>query len=97
MRMRMNDRGALGSGTSQLRRSYLYGIFPDSHERPPGLLANLQESRATEQVMIKRNNGHAPIFGATIHEVKPCRLSAAYLSLSSSHGSASSDIPHSGI
>jgi hypothetical protein len=37
----------------------MFGNFgPDSHQRQPGLLANLQEARATKQLLIMRNIGH---------------------------------------
>jgi hypothetical protein len=50
----------------------LYGNFgPDSHHRQPGLLANLQEARATKQLLIKRNIGHDSIVGETTREIKP--------------------------
>jgi len=39
---------------------FLNGKFsPDSHEKQPGLLADLQEARATKILLIKRENNHA--------------------------------------
>jgi hypothetical protein len=50
----------------------LYGNFgPDSRQRQPGLLADLQEARAIKQLLIKRNNGHVSIVGEPTHEIKP--------------------------
>ena len=33
-------------------------LGPDSHKRQPGLLADLQEARATKTLLIKRENNH---------------------------------------
>jgi hypothetical protein len=49
---------------------------PDSQHRQPGLLANLQEARATKQLLIKRNIVHDPIVGETTCEIKPWILTA---------------------
>lgn len=53
------------------RELHLYGNFgPDSHERLPGLLANLQEARAAKQLLIVRNIGHDWIVGEATREIK---------------------------
>jgi hypothetical protein len=59
------------------RELHLSGNFgPGSHQRQPGLLANLQEARATKQLLIKRNIGHESILGEATREIKAWILTA---------------------
>jgi hypothetical protein len=66
------------------QRRTLFGVFgnfsPDSHERQPGLLAYLQEARATKVFLIKRNDNHgsylARQFVKSSLRSPPCRFVA---------------------
>ena len=66
-----NDHGACTPEHRNQAGQHLYGNFgPDSHERQPGLLADLQEVRATTIFLIKRNDNHSDILGETTREIK---------------------------
>jgi hypothetical protein len=44
--------------------------MPGQPPRRPGLLADLQEARATAIFLIERNDNHSDILGAMIGEIK---------------------------
>ena len=66
-----NDYGACAPEHRNQAELHLYGNFgPDSHERQPGLLANLEEACAATIFWIKRNDNHSGILGAVTREIK---------------------------
>jgi hypothetical protein len=57
--------------------------MPGRPLRPTGLLANLQETRATRVFLIECNDDHGDILGETIREIKQPKYRRAVLSLNS--------------
>jgi len=54
---------------SQTKAEFIGNFSPDS-ERPPGLLADLQETRAKKPFLIRRKDNHEVIVGETVYEIK---------------------------